>query len=71
MAPYSALACILLVFSGVLLMLATGVGPFSRAPWEEQYFRFRRLPTWPRRVIVLSSAVTALLCTLYLIGVFA
>jgi len=64
-----ALACIILVLSGVILMVSQGVGPFARDPWEAYYFRFRKIPKVMQKIIIIIATITALISTLVLIGV--
>ena len=66
-----ALACVILVLSGIVLMIATGVGPFSRDPWDQYHISFRKLPTWQQRVLVVPSIFIAIACSLTIIGVFS
>jgi hypothetical protein len=66
-----ALACVILVLSGIVLMVATGVGPFARDPWERYHFSFRKLPTWKQKFLVVPALVLAIVCSLTIIGVFS
>ena len=65
------LACVVLVLSGIVLMIAAGVGPFARVPWERHHFSYRKLPTWKQRLIVIPATIVAILCSLIIIGVFS
>ncbi len=64
-----ALACVLLVISGVVLMACTGVGPFSREPWERYYFSLRKKTPNLRLMLLICASIIALTSTLILIGV--
>lgn len=66
-----ALACVILVLSGIVLMVATGVGPFARDPWERYHFSFRKLPSWKQKLLVLPALILAIACSLTIIGVFS
>ena len=66
-----ALACVILVLSGILLMIATGVGPFARDPWEKYHFSFRKLSDWKQKLIILCASAIAIICSLAIIGVFS
>jgi hypothetical protein len=66
-----ALACVILVLSGIVLMIATGVGPFSRDPWEQYHISFRKRPAWQQRLLVIPSILIAIACSLTIIGVFS
>ena len=64
-----ALACIILVLSGVVLMISQGVGPFAREPWEAYYFRFRKIPNGMQKVIILIASIVAIVSTCIVIGI--
>ncbi|EAT11442.1 hypothetical protein HF888_12670 [Bermanella marisrubri] len=64
-----ALACVLLAISGVVLMAVTGVGPFSRDPWERYYFSLRKKPKWLTQVLLITASALSIACTLVLVGV--
>jgi len=66
-----ALACVMLVLSGIVLMVAAGVGPFAREPWERFHFSFRKLSSWKQRLLVLPALILAIVCSLAIIGVFS
>lgn len=66
-----ALACVVLVLSGIVLMVATGVGPFARDPWERYHFSFRQRPKWQQGLMLYPALVLAIVCSLAIIGVFS
>lgn len=64
-----ALACVVLVFCGLILMVSQGVGPFAKDPWEKHYFAYRKLSKLKQYLLLVPAVVLAIICSLIIIGV--
>jgi len=63
-----ALSCILLVLCVIGLMVVTGVGPFSQAPWEKYHFAYKKMDRSIQALILYPSILFTIICSMVLIG---
>jgi hypothetical protein len=52
-------------------MISFGIGPFANEPFFQLHLRFKQLHRISRAIIQLSALLISLLCSLWIIGVFA
>lgn len=52
-------------------MVAAGVGPFARDPWEKYHFAYRKLAPWQQNTLITLATLIAIVSTLAIIGVFS
>ncbi|GAA6135201.1 hypothetical protein NBRC116188_19910 [Oceaniserpentilla sp. 4NH20-0058] len=66
----TALACVLLIFSGLTLMVVYAVGPFANDPWLAIHVRFKTLSAVTQVSLKYSALSVSIVCSLQIIGVF-
>ena len=67
----NALVCVLLIFCVLILMISFAVGPFANEPFFRLHSRFKQLTRFTQKAFQVSSLIISILCSLWLIGVFA
>jgi hypothetical protein len=65
------IACITLTLCVLLLMISFAVGPFANEPFFRAHLNFKQLNRLVQKIILFSATILSILCSLWIIGVFA
>lgn len=67
----TALACVILILCVLSLMVSFGVGPFANEPFYRFHLSFKQRHKVTQSVIQMTAAFIGLICSLWIIGIFA